>query len=93
MDYLPANYLEFTSPTYFGELPPDGAFYYARNADNDFFLYSFLSNSSYDRTFNAAAFNQAQLSGNSALLPTTVPGFWRIVQFALKTENVTPLFE
>ena len=93
ISYLPSNYLEFVSPIYFGQLPRDGAFYYARNEDNDFFLYAFLSNTAYDRTFNAAAYNQAVLQKNDLLLPTTVPGFWRITQLQLGPDNVQPLFE
>ena len=33
------------------------------------------------------------LQNNDLLLPTTVPGFWRITQLQLGPDNVQPLFE
>lgn len=85
LSYLPTNYLDFVDPSYLGDLPVNGAFYYATNIDNDIYLYLYMSNPDYDRSFNVAIINL----GNT---PTTPPGFWKITQFTLNTSHVTPIF-
>ena len=92
LDYLPSNYAEYSDPLYLGNIPVDGQFFYAKNADNDTFLYMFIANPSYDRQFNIAALNTANSTGNNALLPTTSPGLWKAIQFTLDPVNITPAF-
>lgn len=92
LDYLPSNYADYSDPLYLGDLPVDGQFYYAKNADNDVFLYMFIANPNYDRQFNIAAINTANSTGNNALLPTTSPGLWKAIQFTLDPTNISPEF-
>ena len=81
VDYLPANYEEFTSPLFTGDLPRNGTFYYALDEFNNAFLYMFISNPLYDRDFSLASIEAG--AENPALLPTVSPGNWKASAFGL----------